>query len=134
MPAPASVPAVRRLPALILLALLTAGCASGPDLASGTDTTGAHTPPPTATILLHESGGPRFEPATLNVSLGDAVLFRVVTGRHSIDFDPQEGISDQHSGDIGPQSPFAVRFTKAGTFPFHCAIHEEMVGAITVAV
>jgi plastocyanin len=41
---------------------------------------------------------------------------------------------DLNSGVIAPGAPFVVTFTKAGTFAYICAIHDEMgmVGDVTV--
>jgi plastocyanin len=37
-----------------------------------------------------------------------------------------------NSGNIEPNARFNFTFTSAGTFPYHCAIHPNMVGTITV--
>jgi len=37
-----------------------------------------------------------------------------------------------NSGDIAPNARFNFTFTTAGSFPYHCVIHPNMVGTITV--
>jgi plastocyanin len=37
-----------------------------------------------------------------------------------------------NSGTIGPGQSFQFTFTSAGTFPYHCTIHPNMVGTVTV--
>jgi plastocyanin len=37
-----------------------------------------------------------------------------------------------NSGDIAPNARFNFTFTTAGSFPYHCTIHPNMVGTITV--
>jgi hypothetical protein len=36
------------------------------------------------------------------------------------------------SGNIGPGETYSNTFSKAGTFHYHCAIHPEMTGTVTV--
>jgi plastocyanin len=37
-----------------------------------------------------------------------------------------------NSGTIAPGQSFRFTFTSAGTFPYHCTIHPNMVGTLTV--
>lgn len=124
------VPIMRAL-ALACLALLVAGCAAGPD-STPTTTTTTTAGPSVVVYATMEGYQPHFFPDNVTVDVGDTVLFRVADGRHTVDFDPAEGISNQHSGELSSQLPFAVRFTKAGTFHYHCEIHEEMTGMVNV--
>ncbi len=36
------------------------------------------------------------------------------------------------SGDIAPGGTFTTTFASAGTFTYHCAIHPNMIGSVTV--
>jgi plastocyanin len=36
------------------------------------------------------------------------------------------------SGDVAPGATFSRTFTAAGTFPYHCAFHPNMVGTVVV--
>ena len=119
------------LPALALIAgLLLAGCASQTEPTTTITTTTAG--PRMVVYATMDGFQPHFFPDNVTVAVGDSVLFRVADGRHTVDFDAAEGISNQHSGEMTETLPFAVRFTKAGTFTYHCSIHEEMVGRVVV--
>jgi plastocyanin len=37
-----------------------------------------------------------------------------------------------NSGNIAPGGSFKVSFQSTGTFPYHCMIHPNMVGTVTV--
>jgi plastocyanin len=37
-----------------------------------------------------------------------------------------------NSGAIAPQASFSRTFPTAGSFPYHCSIHPNMVGTVTV--
>jgi len=118
---------------LLLLALAgtLVGCGG-----SGTGTTGT-TPPPTGGGTTGEaaSGGSTtvvedgfaFEPATLQVNVGDTVTFRNDdSAPHIVKIDGKE---------LGNQDPGAsVTWTaeKAGTYPYVCTIHPAMTGEIVV--
>jgi len=111
---------------LPLLALALAGCA-----ASTTTTSG-----PAATIVAEgDASGMRFAPASVTLHPGETVLFRVGSGHHTVDFDNGTvGASQLHSGDMGPQQSFAVRFSQPGTFQFTCRYHSGMGMRGTVVV
>jgi plastocyanin len=36
------------------------------------------------------------------------------------------------SGSVAPGGTFSMTFPTAGTFPYHCGIHPNMVGTVTV--
>lgn len=113
---------------LAALALTMAGCASEP----APDTTSTQTTPPQMVVYATMEGfRPHFYPDNVTVRVGESVLFRVADGQHTVDFDPAEGISNQHSGPLSAQMPFAVRFQRAGTFHYHCENHDGMTGSVT---
>lgn len=37
-----------------------------------------------------------------------------------------------NSGNIAPGASFSVTFTQAGSFPYHCTVHPNMVGMVVV--
>ncbi|HUK36630.1 MAG TPA: cupredoxin domain-containing protein, partial [Vicinamibacterales bacterium] len=37
-----------------------------------------------------------------------------------------------NSGTLQPGQSFGFTFTSPGTFPYHCTIHQNMVGTVTV--
>jgi plastocyanin len=79
----------------------------------------------THTVILHEI---RFHPPTLTIRKGDSVkwVWRDLT-EHNVTF---------HSFHSRTQETgtYTVRFTRAGTFNYHCSIHVEegMKGKIVV--
>jgi plastocyanin len=120
----------RTLAAVLLLSLALAlvGCSGG----SGSTTTPATTAPATggssssagATVV---EKGFAFDPATLDVKVGDTVTFKNEdSAPHNVKIDGKE---------LGAQDPGAsVTWTadKAGSFPYTCVIHPSMSGEIVV--
>jgi plastocyanin len=134
--------ALRAAPA-ILLALASASCSSSP-------TTSMNTPPPPMTndvdIVMGASTltNTAFSPDTKNVSLagGASVAVRFVNN----DVDPNNYgatgvthhiVSDDgttfDAGTVTAYHTMTIALTAAGTIPFHCAIHPNMVGSIVVS-
>jgi plastocyanin len=71
----------------------------------------------------------RFHPANLSIKRGDTVtwLWRDSGTRHNV---TGSGFKSRTMG----SGSFSVRFTKSGTFNYHCTIHvhEGMVGKVVV--
>jgi plastocyanin len=112
---------------LLSLALVLVGCSGG----SASTTTPATTAPAAGGS---SSAGPTvvekgfaFEPATLDVKVGDTVTFKNEdSAPHNVKIDGKE---------LGMQDPGAsVSWTaeKAGSFPYTCTIHPSMNGQIVV--
>ncbi|MGO4343351.1 cupredoxin domain-containing protein [Pedococcus sp. 2YAF34] len=93
----------------------------------------------------------RFIRTHATVHVGDTVTFSVAGpgAPHTVTFGHEPPIpavlgpsgdpkhyagGDLNSGVLAPGAPFVVTFTKAGTFPYICAIHDDMgmVGDVTV--
>ena len=71
-----------------------------------------------------------FNPATASVPAGSKVTWtNSDTTAHTVTFD--DGSAD--SGNIAPGSTFDQTFTTAGTFAYHCTIHSQMKGTVTVS-
>jgi plastocyanin len=106
--------------ALATTALLSA--AAIPALAAGG---GAHTSAVHDVTLSHI----RYHPGALSIKRGDTVtwLWRDKGERHNV---TASGFKSKTMG----SGSFSVRFTKAGTFNYHCTIHvkEGMVGKVIV--
>lgn len=71
-----------------------------------------------------------FGPADIKAKVGDTVTFT------NNDSAPHTATLDDGScstGTISPGSSDGLRFTAAGTYPFHCKIHSNMKGTITVS-
>jgi len=77
------------------------------------------------------TGTGSFTPTSLTVTAGSTVSFTNNSGvAHNVVFDANAPAG----GDIGVISTGTQTrtFTTAGTYPFHCAIHEGMTGMVTV--
>jgi plastocyanin len=71
-----------------------------------------------------------FNPATLTVKAGDKVTWKNSdSAAHTVTFD--DGSAD--SNDIANNATFDHTFSTAGTFAYHCKIHTNMKGTITVS-
>lgn len=72
-----------------------------------------------------------FSPASVTVKKGTTVTW---TNKDSVthtvtETDSQAGPS---SGDVNPGSSYSFTFNTPGTYHYHCSIHTEMVGTVTV--
>ena len=69
-----------------------------------------------------------FNPATTTVAAGSKVTWtNNDTTAHTVTFD------DGDSGKLAPGATFDQTFTTAGTFDYHCTIHSQMKGTVTVS-
>jgi plastocyanin len=72
--------------------------------------------------------GISFSPATLRVPVGKRVLWRWTDAVvHNVVSDGFVSSKAQSGG------TYAVRFDKAGSYPYRCTLHEGMNGTIVVA-
>jgi plastocyanin len=98
------------------------------------------TPDPDAhnTILVLSEGGNRFEPAEFTIPVGGTVNWYWPQGSSGHNVVPDNGESPPHSGvPVDYPEWHAFRFTVAGVFRYHCAVHGGpggigMSGTITV--
>jgi plastocyanin len=67
-----------------------------------------------------------YSPATSTINVGDVVHF-MVTSSHPTD----SGTGGTADGKFTVQSDSCLKFTKAGTYPFFCAVH-GFTGTLTV--
>jgi plastocyanin len=129
--------------AVIAVTLLLTACGSGtatPGPTSPAATTPASTTPASAAVCApsDEAGtitaamdGNAFVPATLSAAVGDVVTWTNGDSvPHGIALDSDdtrctESISGGQSG--------GMTFSEAGTYPFHCFIHANMKGTITIS-
>jgi plastocyanin len=71
-----------------------------------------------------------FNPATTTVPAGSKVTWtNNDTTAHTVTLDDGSG----DSGHIAPGSTFDQTFATAGTFAYHCTIHSQMKGTVTVS-
>jgi plastocyanin len=74
-------------------------------------------------------GRQAFAPPELNVGVGTTVTW---TNSDSVTHTSTSDGAGWNSGNVAPGGQFAVKFDNAGTFPYHCAIHPDMVGTVVV--
>jgi len=116
-----------------LLLLVVAGCGG----TSGGSTSAAGSPSPAAvaaaaTIMVVP------DPTTIGTFMPPAVS---VKAGDTVEWAFQDGNPHTASSDMGVFSSlpltrgkkYAYKFTKAGTYKYHCSIHPEMMGTVTVS-
>jgi plastocyanin len=112
---------------LLVLVLALVGCSGGSSSTTNPPSSGTTTVDKPATGATVVEKGFAFEPATLDVKVGDTVTFKNEdSAPHNVSIDGKE---------LGSQDPGAsVTWTaeKAGTFPYTCTIHPSMNGTIVV--
>ena len=77
------------------------------------------------------SGAYAFNPAEINVSVGDTVTFTLTAETEFHTFTVEDLDIDQ-SLEAGETTKFNFTFDKAGTFSLICLAHPDMTGTITV--
>ena len=117
---------------LLALLALAAGCGSDSNSGGSTPTAA----PPASSGSAAPSGGSTveikdfmFTPATLTVPVGATVTWKFDDStQHDVTADDNSFNSSPMSGG----QTFTHTFTKAGTVPYHCAIHPSMTASIIV--
>jgi plastocyanin len=85
-------------------------------------------PPPPKKISI---AGGKFTPATLNITVGDTVQWSNDDDQdHTIEADDGSFASAKLKGG----ATFDHKFTKAGTYAYHCKLHPREKGKVTVVV
>jgi plastocyanin len=112
-----------------LALLLAAAC--------GSSNTGPSTPPDKVGDINIVQGAEflttgAFDPNPKTVSLGDGGDVRWVNGDGTTHQMMSDNGAFQTSGLIRPGGTYSITLATAGTYHFHCAIHPNMVGSITV--
>jgi len=115
----------RLLPILAIIPLVIAACGGttgGGDQNVQVETTAKVVPDPTTVG--------KYDPNPVSVSVGKGVewVFQDKDNLHSVTADD----NSFDSGLLGDGKSWKHTFTKAGTFQYHCSIHDKMVGTITV--
>src|SRR5262249_42326730 len=90
---------------------------------------------PPAAAKTHEVAmkpGEKFDPATLKITVGDAVVWvNKDTVKH--DAVPDKKGDFEPTGDVKPgEKSKPVTFKQAGKFKYSCGYHEDMTGVIEV--
>ena len=114
---------------MLLLACLSAGCASYQSPA----TPAATTPAPAAGANSISIKNFAFSPVTLMVKTGTSVTWTNDDGAsHAIVSDPGTPVTFT-SDSLANGASYTFTFTQPGTYTYHCSIHPSMKGTIIVA-
>ncbi|MHB8508705.1 MAG: cupredoxin domain-containing protein [Candidatus Dormibacteria bacterium] len=120
------------IPALIGITLAVAACGSGSSSNGGPATPAPAAAAATVTVIPDPATIGAFTPPAVNIKVGETVLWKFE------DLNPHTVTSDTNMGSYSSQpSPkgkeYRHQFNTAGTFHYHCAIHPEMMGTVTVS-
>jgi len=84
--------------------------------------------------LVHASrvtatSGLAFDPNAVTIAAGDTIYYTFQTVQHNVVFD-----TPGNPGNVPNTQSATVKrkFPTAGTFNYHCSIHQSMTGAVTV--
>ena len=125
---------MRRLTAVLFIGLTSVALAACSDNSAGsaappaaTSQAASQAPAGGATAVAIKDFA--FDPATATVPTGSKVSWtNSDTTAHTVTFDDGSG----DSGNLAPGSTFDQTFATAGTFAYHCTIHSQMKGIVTV--
>jgi plastocyanin len=116
-----------------ILALGFAACGGSTDSGGGSSSTPADNTPAAVTIKVvsDPTNVGKYDPASTTAKVGDTVKWSIDddSSPHTVTADDGSFDSQQKSkGDT-----FTFKFAKAGTFAYHCTLHANMKGTITVS-
>jgi plastocyanin len=126
-----------RLACLGAFALVVAACSAGGS-GSSAGAPSAAGPQPSAATCTEETGTGtvtasimdfKFEPAAITAKAGDLITF---TNSGAVGHNATLDSGGCATKTVQPGSSDGLRITVAGTYPFHCTIHPDMKGTITV--
>lgn len=116
-----------------VLALAFAACGSSDTSGGSSSSTPADATP--AAVTIHVVPDPtnvgKYDPSSTTAKIGDTVkwTFEDDSSPHTVTAEDGSFDSSQKSkGDT-----FTFKFGKAGTFTYHCTLHANMKGSITVS-
>lgn len=117
---------------ILIIAVAAAGAACSGSSSSPTTPTATSTGPSTTVTIPSGASGlttTAFGANPLSVAVGTTVTW---VNNDSIAHTSAANSGLWTSSLIGPGQVFQFRFTTAGTFPYRCTIHPNMVGTVTV--
>ncbi|HZR22359.1 MAG TPA: plastocyanin/azurin family copper-binding protein [Vicinamibacterales bacterium] len=118
----------KRLLAMTAAVLWTAACGQ-----SSTPTTTSPSATGNSTVSIvagsHTLTTNAYAPNPITISQGMSVTW---TNNDSIAHTSTANGGQWDSGTLAPGASFSKTFSSAGTFQYHCAIHPNMVGTVTV--
>jgi plastocyanin len=95
---------------------------------SSSSNSGSTTPTATDKVTIQNFA---FSPTNITIAKGTTVTW---TNKDSTAHTVTEtdGKSGPNSGDVNPGSSYMFTFSQPGTYSYHCSIHPEMTGTVTV--
>jgi plastocyanin len=104
----------------------------GTGAAKPTATTAVTGPTQTVTIKLVK-GEFAFSPDSLTIAVGTTVIWENTTGApHTVTSNDGKTFDSGTAQPVNPGSSFSFKFTKSGTYAYHCQFHPSMVATIIV--
>lgn len=95
--------------------------------------TQAITGPTQAVTIMKTSSGYAFNPDMLTVAVGTTVIWtNSTTAPHTVTSDDGKTFDSGASNPISSGSTFSFKFTKPGTYKYHCQVHPSMMATIVV--
>ena len=86
-----------------------------------------------ATITTDSSGQFTFSPTSMTISVGTTIVWMNTTQTpHTVTSNDGKSFNSGDSTPIGPNATFSWKFTKTGTFAYHCDFHPYMKATIIV--
>lgn len=123
----------------VTAALLFSACGNGPPAGSGGGggagggggDVGSKVSGQSAAATVNETDQLKFNPSSSSIKAGDVVEWDNGSSvPHNVTFDDYSAIT---SDTMSSGDKYQVKFTKAGTYPYHCTFHPGMDGTITVS-
>ncbi len=116
----------RLLPLLFVIPLALAAC-GGSSGDSGDTNVQVES---TVQVVADPATVGKYDPNPVSVSVGKGIewIFKDKDNLHTVTADDNSFNSEL----LGDGKSWKHKFTKAGTFKYHCTIHDKMVGSITV--
>ncbi len=117
--------------AVLLLGLSACGEAGGSPSPTGSSAGTAGVNLGTAAVQISALDSLKFDPASQTAHVGDIVEWKnTATVTHTVTFDSDPSLSDAA---LAASGTWQVKFTAAGTYQYHCTIHSQMTGSVTVS-
>lgn len=102
---------------------------SNMDMSGSGSSSGSNAPSATNSVAIQNFA---FSPANVTVKTGTTVTWTNKDSvAHTVTADSASADAPS-SGDIGPGHTYSFTFKQAGTFKYHCSIHTDMLGTVTV--
>jgi plastocyanin len=98
------------------------------NMSSSSSSSSGSTPSATNAVTIDNFA---FSPADITVKAGTTVTW---TNKDSVTHTVTEndGKTGPNSGDLASGKSYSFTYASAGTFKYHCSIHAEMLGTVTV--